>query len=129
DAMRDNNYRGCAFARASAEGRPGTAATQAVETSRAWLRSLFRDLVVALGVAEPDRLAGQLVLLYDGVTNASLLDRDTEAAATATPLAPTSTPRISRRPSARCPAISCRPRALSISTFPRTTGPNSANSP
>jgi AcrR family transcriptional regulator len=83
DAMRENNYRGCAFARASAEGRPGTAATQAVKTSRAWLRGLFRDLVVALGVAEPDRLAGQLVLLYDGVTNASLLDRDTEAAADA----------------------------------------------
>jgi AcrR family transcriptional regulator len=83
DAMRDNNYRGCAFARASAEARPGTAVTQACDASRVWLRGLFRDLVVELGVAEPDRLAKQLVLLYDGVTNASLLDRDIEAAETA----------------------------------------------
>jgi AcrR family transcriptional regulator len=83
DAMRDNNYRGCAFARASAESRPGAAATRAVDASRTWLRGLFRDLAVELGAAEPDRLARQLVLLYDGVTNASLLDRDIEAAETA----------------------------------------------
>jgi AcrR family transcriptional regulator len=83
DAMRENNYRGCAFARASAESRAGAAVTHAVDESRAWLRGLFRDLAVELGVAEPDRLTKQLVLLYDGVTNASLLDRDPSAAATA----------------------------------------------
>jgi hypothetical protein len=59
------------------------AITHAVDASRAWLRGAFRDLVVELGVADPDRLTKQLVLLYDGVTNASLLDRDPEAAATA----------------------------------------------
>ena len=83
DAMRENNYRGCAFARASAEARPGTVVTEACDTSRTWLRSLFRDLVVECGVADADRLARQLVLLYDGVTNASLLDRDAAAAETA----------------------------------------------
>jgi AcrR family transcriptional regulator len=83
DAMRENNYRGCPFARASAEARPGTVVTEACDASRTWLRTLFRDLVTELGVADADRLARQLVLLYDGVTNASLLDRDTAAAESA----------------------------------------------
>jgi len=83
DAMRDNNYRGCAFARARAESRPGTAVTEACDASRSWLRDLFRGLVAELDVADADRLAHQLVLLYDGVTNSSLLDGDPEAAAAA----------------------------------------------
>jgi len=83
DAMRENNYRGCAFARASAESHPGAAVARQIDASRAWLHGLFRDLAAELGAVEPDRLAKQLVLLYDGVTNASLLDRDPEAAATA----------------------------------------------
>ncbi len=83
DAMQDNNYRGCAFARASAEGRPGTAAIQVVDASRAWLRACSATWSSSSAWPSPDRLARQLVLLYDGVTNASLLDRDTEAAATA----------------------------------------------
>ena len=57
-------YRGCAFARASAESRPGDPAEQAA-------------------VPEPALLARQLQLLFDGSNQAARMDHDHDAATTA----------------------------------------------
>ena len=41
------DYRGCAFARASAESQPGDLAEQATETYRRWVRALLTELAAA----------------------------------------------------------------------------------
>jgi len=76
-------YRGCAFARASAESRPGDAAEQATETYRRWVRDLLTGLAAQAGAPEPGILARQLHLLYDGSGQSARLDRDPAAAAAA----------------------------------------------
>jgi AcrR family transcriptional regulator len=60
------DYRGCAFARASAESHPGDLAEQAAEAYRRWVRTLLTELAAQAGVPEPEVLARQLHLLYDG---------------------------------------------------------------
>jgi AcrR family transcriptional regulator len=69
-------YRGCAFARASAESHPGDPAEQATETYRRWVRELLTELAAQAGVPEPAALARQLHLLYDGSGQAARLDHD-----------------------------------------------------
>src|SRR5438309_3254797 len=59
----DPGFRGCAFARASAEAREGTSIEEVSEGHRAWLRSLFRDLAKEAGAPDPEDLARQLMLL------------------------------------------------------------------
>jgi AcrR family transcriptional regulator len=76
-------YRGCAFTRASAESRPGDVAEQATEGYRAWVRALLTELAAQTGVPEPEVLARQLHLLYDGSGQAALLDHYPQAAAAA----------------------------------------------
>ena len=83
EAVAEPGFRGCAFANASAEALPGSAAVQVSDESRAWLRSLFVELGHAAGAADPERLARQLVLLYDGASVAARMDRDPGAAAAA----------------------------------------------
>jgi AcrR family transcriptional regulator len=83
EAMADPGFRGCAFANASAEARPGSAAVQVSDESRGWLRGLFAELGQAAGAVDPERLARQLVLLYDGATVAGRMDRDPGTAAAA----------------------------------------------
>ena len=77
------NYRGCAFARASAESHPGDPAERAAEGYRRWVRDLLIKLATEAGVPEPEVLARQLHLLYDGSGQAARLDRDPGAAAAA----------------------------------------------
>jgi AcrR family transcriptional regulator len=77
------DYRGCAFARASAESRPGDPAEQATETYRSWVRTLLTELATQAGVPHPAVLARQLHLLYDGSGQSARLDRDPDAAAAA----------------------------------------------
>jgi AcrR family transcriptional regulator len=70
-------FRGCAFVNASAEGpRNETKVASACADIRGWLRTLFVDLAQAAGAADPTRLAGELVLLYDGATVGAAMDRD-----------------------------------------------------
>ena len=69
-------YQGCAFNRASAEASPGSAAYEVPRAYRRWLHDFLRDLAVAAGVAEPDQLASQVHLLYDGAMTAASLDGD-----------------------------------------------------
>ena len=67
-------YQGCAFNRASAEASPGSAAYEVPRAYRRWLHDFLRDLAAAAGVAEPDQLASQIHLLYDGANLAASLD-------------------------------------------------------
>ncbi|WP_258056171.1 hypothetical protein [Streptomyces sp. Ru62] len=47
------------------------------------MRELFAELAAACGYAEPEELARQLQLLYDGACQAARMDRDPAAATTA----------------------------------------------
>ncbi|MFY9932784.1 MAG: TetR/AcrR family transcriptional regulator [Streptosporangiaceae bacterium] len=73
-------YRGCAFARASAESHPGDVVEQATSAYRAWVRGLLTELASQAGVPEPQVLARQLHLLYDGAGQSARLDHDPAAA-------------------------------------------------
>jgi AcrR family transcriptional regulator len=77
------DFRGCAFMNASAESPAGGVVEDVSNQSRAWTRALFADLARAAGVIDPDTLAHQLVLLYDGAMISARMDRDHNAAATA----------------------------------------------
>jgi AcrR family transcriptional regulator len=76
-------FRGCAFANATAEARPGSAAEQAAGNYRDWVRSLFVDLATQAGAREPAKLARQLHLLYGGASISARMDHDPLAAAAA----------------------------------------------
>jgi AcrR family transcriptional regulator len=77
DVAAEPGFRGCAFVNASAEGPRGeTKVASASADMRGWLRALFTDLAHAAGAADPARLAGELVLLYDGATVGAAMDRD-----------------------------------------------------
>ena len=75
------DYRGCAFARASAESHPGDLVEQAAEAYRRWVRALLTELAARAGVPEPEVLARQLHLLYDGSGQSARMDHDPAAAA------------------------------------------------
>jgi AcrR family transcriptional regulator len=75
-------FRGCAFVSASAES-PGEAVSRASDNYRGWVRSLFADLASQAGAAEPDRLARQLHMIYDGASLSTRMDRDPAAAVNA----------------------------------------------
>jgi len=79
----DPAFNGCAFVMASAEAPPGGAVEHAAEAYRDWVRTLFTALAKEAGVADPDALARQLHLLYDGAVLSARLDRDPSAATTA----------------------------------------------
>ena len=53
------DYRGCAFARASAESHPGDLAEQAAEAYRRWVRALLTELAAQAGVRVRARAAGR----------------------------------------------------------------------
>jgi AcrR family transcriptional regulator len=74
------DFRGCAFHNAAAESAPGSAADLATKDFRTWLHALFGDLVDQAGYRNPQRLASQLVLLYDGANIAAAMDADPDAA-------------------------------------------------
>ena len=76
-------YRGCAFARASAESHPGDLVEQATAAYRRWVRTLLTELAAQAGVPEPGALARQLHLLYEGSGQAARMDHDPAAAAAA----------------------------------------------
>jgi AcrR family transcriptional regulator len=83
DSFVEPGFHGCAFVNASAEARPGSPIEQATDEYRAWVRSLFVDLARAAGAPDPQQLARQLILLYDGAGIGARMDRDPAAAAAA----------------------------------------------
>jgi AcrR family transcriptional regulator len=76
-------FRGCAFYNASAESSGPSVAEEVTANSRAWTRALFTDLAREAGARDPELLAAQLVILYDGVSVGGRMDHGAEVAATA----------------------------------------------
>jgi hypothetical protein len=66
-----------------AESHPGDLAEQAAEAYRRWVRALLTDLAGRAGVPEPETLARQLHLLYDGSGQSARMDHDPAATAAA----------------------------------------------
>jgi AcrR family transcriptional regulator len=73
-------FRGCAFVGASAESSPDSGVEEVTEDYRAWLRELFVDLAKEAGATDPEALAQQLVLLYDGAGISAWMDHNPNAA-------------------------------------------------
>jgi AcrR family transcriptional regulator len=87
ELFEEPGFRGCPFVNASAESRPDSPVVQATDEARAWRRSFLTDLAREAGAADPEVLAGQLMLLYDGAHVGAGMDRDPGAAATARAMA------------------------------------------
>ena len=87
EAAAKPDFRGCAFARASAEARPGSSVKAMCDESRAWNLALFADLAKQDGAADPDRVAQQLRVLYDGAMVSAHLDTSSTAVAAARAMA------------------------------------------
>jgi AcrR family transcriptional regulator len=83
DLFAQPGYHGCAFARASAESHPGDPAERAADAYRGGVRTLLTKLAAQAGVAEPEVLARQLHLLFDGSGQSARMDHDPGAAAAA----------------------------------------------
>ena len=75
-------FRGCAFVSASAES-PGDVVETAAAEYRGWVRGLFTGLAREAGAADPEGLARQLHLLYDGASLSARMDHDPSSAVTA----------------------------------------------
>jgi AcrR family transcriptional regulator len=73
-------FRGCAFVSASAEAAAGSSVEGATEDYRAWVRALFVGLATEAGAPDPDGLAQQLVMLYDGAGISAWMDHDPSVA-------------------------------------------------
>ncbi|WP_034620575.1 TetR/AcrR family transcriptional regulator [Cellulomonas sp. URHE0023] len=80
EIVREPGYRGCAFALASAEAPSDGRVIHAAAGYRAWVRTLLTDLTSTLDVADPQLVARQLHLLYDGTSQAVRMDRNLAAA-------------------------------------------------
>jgi AcrR family transcriptional regulator len=76
-------FNGCAFVTASAEAASGSQVEAATDDYRAWIRQFFIDLSTAAGVGEPEALATQLQLIYDGAGLSARMDRSPAVAAAA----------------------------------------------
>ncbi len=72
--VNQRGFRGCAFANASAESEPDSAAADVTRNVHAWLLEVMVEQTTALGVMDPTCLARQLTLLYDGALAQSRLD-------------------------------------------------------
>lgn len=73
-------FHGCAFVMASAEARPNGKIELATESFRADLKGLFVELSRKAGARDPETLASQLQMLYDGANLSVRLDGDPEIA-------------------------------------------------
>jgi AcrR family transcriptional regulator len=70
------DFRGCAFSAATAEAPPAGLIEQAADDYRHDIRGLFARLAAEAGAADPDSLARQLHMLYDGAGQSARMDRD-----------------------------------------------------
>ena len=68
-------FRGCPFLNASSEIADARhPAKRVIAAQRAWLHTLMKELVKEAGVASPERVAGTLVVRFDGGLASSLAD-------------------------------------------------------
>jgi AcrR family transcriptional regulator len=74
-------FRGCPFHNASAEvADPAHPIRVAAKAQRAWVHDVMARLVRETGAASPERLAGSLMVLFDGASATALIDGDPGAA-------------------------------------------------
>jgi AcrR family transcriptional regulator len=78
-----SDYRGCAFVAASAEASSEGEIAEATAGYRTEVRGLFDELASEAGIADPEQLADQLRLIYDGGGVAANLDHNPEIASSA----------------------------------------------
>jgi AcrR family transcriptional regulator len=83
EIVAEQDFRGCAFQRASAESPPDAPSAEVSQDSRAWTRQLFTELARDAGAADPAVLGQQVVLLYDGAIVSAQLDGERAAARSA----------------------------------------------
>jgi AcrR family transcriptional regulator len=76
-------FRGCAFVSANAESSRGSCVEEVTEDYRDWVRSLFVELAKEAGATDPENLAQQLILLYDGAGISAWMDHNPSVANTA----------------------------------------------
>jgi AcrR family transcriptional regulator len=69
-------FNGCAFAMASAEAPAGGRIELATESYRADVRGLFAELAAQAGAPDPELLASQLQMIYDGASLSVRMDHD-----------------------------------------------------
>ncbi len=71
-----SGFRGCAFVAAAAEAPTEGQIAEATAEYRQEVRSLFVELATEAGIADPEQLADQLRLIYDGSSIAANLDHN-----------------------------------------------------
>jgi AcrR family transcriptional regulator len=76
ELYRAPTFHGCAFAMASAEAPAGGRIDLATESYRGDVRGLFAELAAQAGVCDPEVLASQLQMIYDGASLSVRMDRD-----------------------------------------------------
>ena len=75
ETIESPEFRGCPFLNASSEIADAShPAKRVIAAQRTWLHTLMKDLVREAGVVSPDRVAGTLVVLFDGGLASSLAD-------------------------------------------------------
>ena len=76
DRFSESDFRGCAFVAASSEATPGGQIEQAVGEYRAHIRRVFLQLVRNAEARDPETLATQLQIIYDGTALAARSNGD-----------------------------------------------------
>jgi AcrR family transcriptional regulator len=61
-------FRGCAFNRTAAESAPASTVRSACEDAREWMRQFFLEIAREARARDPETLARQLTVLYDGAS-------------------------------------------------------------
>jgi AcrR family transcriptional regulator len=87
EQVAEPGFHGCAFTNATAESEAGGAVEDVAGDFRGWIHGLFCGLAEEAGARDPERLARQLVVLYDGVSTTAAMDRDPTIAADARAMA------------------------------------------
>jgi AcrR family transcriptional regulator len=80
EQFRQPDFNGCAFVTASSEAPAGGHIERDATEFRAWMRTMFTDLAGQTGAADPDQLARQLHVLYDGAGLGARMDQAPEIA-------------------------------------------------
>jgi len=78
-----SDFHGCAFVAASAEAPADGQIAEATARYRREVRGLFVELAAEAGIADPEQLADQLRIIYDGGSIAANLDHNPGIAPTA----------------------------------------------
>jgi AcrR family transcriptional regulator len=74
--FRTPDFHGCAFTAAASEAARGGRIDEAAESYRHDVRALFTELAAEAGAGDPEQLASQLQMVYDGGGVAANLDRN-----------------------------------------------------